>query len=172
MARTEHIYLQGKVKWFRPIQPDMQYDPPSWSQIFYPNEESLNKIRDLQAEGVKNVLKKDEDGFFVRLKRPTYLKKIINNSESKVALQPPEVVIESGGAIVPFKDMVGNGSDVTNKMEVYQHATPGGGKAKAMRWLASKIDNLIPFEKRSDFTTGEAQAVENLDKQPQQTNLF
>lgn len=65
---TEYVFLQGKVKWVRAHQPN---EWQKWAMVLYPNAESLEKIRELQAEGLKNVIKKDEDGYHVSFSRPT-----------------------------------------------------------------------------------------------------
>lgn len=160
---TEFVYLQGKTKWFRPNQLN---DWGKWSHVIYPNAESLEKIRELQAEGVKNVIKKDDDGYFVSIGRPSEIRRKTASGVKIVGLKQPEVVDRDGQ---PNQNMsVGNGSDITTKCEVYSHGTPGGGKAKAMRWLSTRIDNLIPYEPTRDFDKDEARAVKNLDNQPEQ----
>lgn len=167
-APKEYIFLQGKVKWFRQNAPDQKYDPPRWNHVMYPNDESLEKIRKLQSEGVKNVVKMDDDGSYLTLARPCYKDYIDKGTGGKKRMTfdaPP--VLDANG--IPCQNvLVGNGSDVTTKMEVYTHTKPGGGKAKAMRWESSRIDNLIPFEKTGDFLPKEELAIKNLDKQPEQ----
>lgn len=164
----EYIFLQGKTKWFRPTQFDSKFEPPRWNHVLYPNDESLDKVRKLQSEGVKNTLKLDDDGYYITLARPCYkeYRDKQTNAMKKMIFDPPVVLDAEGKPLgnVP----VGNGSDITTKMEVYTHGKPGGGKAKAMRWESSRIDNLIPFEKKTDFNPEEQLAVKNLDKQPEQ----
>lgn len=151
---AEEVYLKGKAKWAnRLFVPDIEYK--KWSLSLYPDAVSLETIRDLQAQGVKNVVKKDEDGYHVNLGRPT--EKVMRG---KVVAFSPPVVLDKDGA--PFAGPIGNGSDVTVKMEVYSHGTPGGGKAKAMRLSSVRVDNLVPFEK-SDFTDEEQEQVEGMD---------
>lgn len=157
---TEFVFLQGKGSWIRP-QVVNQWG--KYSMVLHPNAESLEKIRDLQAEGVKNVIGKDDDGYFVRLSRPSEIK-----IDGKIkGLVPPEVFGPDGN---PLRDvLIGNGSDVTVKMEVYLHKVPASDKkAKAMRWLAIKVNELIPFTPEKDFNKDETRAVKNFDKQPQQ----
>lgn len=159
---TEFVYLQGKCKWFRPHQLN---DWGKWSHVIYPNAESLEKIRELQAEGVKNVIKKDDDGYFVSVGRPADIKKKTPSGMKIVGMKPPEVIGTDGSPLVGIA--VGNGSDITTKCEVYSHSTPGGGKAKAMRWLSTRIDNLIPFTPDKDFDDVQIRAVKNLADQPE-----
>lgn len=167
-GKTEYIYLQGKAKWFRPLQLN-QFG--KWSHVLYPNNESLEKIRELQSEGVKNQLKKDEDGYYVSLSRPSEIEIYSPSGKKKVGLTPPTVIDADGR---PFLDSVGNGSDVTTKMQVYSHRTPGApgsttpGKAKAMRWESTRIDNLIVFKRETDFNEEEELKLKGVEEQPKQ----
>ena len=170
MARTEYVYLQGKAKWFRGHTPD---EWGKWKHVLYPNEESLKKIRELQTSeeggptGIKNVLKKDEDGYSITLSRPA--SKTIKGKV--VGFAPPEV-LEADGKTPLRNALVGNGSDITTKIEVYTHPTPGGGKARAARWVSSRIDTLIPYESKRDFTEAQEKATRGLSDQPTQADYF
>lgn len=159
MSNTEFVYITGKLKWVRVQTPDPWNN---WKVTVYPDNPSLDKIRELQAEGVKNVLKKDEDGYFVVFRRPAS-----KTMKGKVVgFAPPEVLQKDG---TPLRDvLVGNGSDGVVKLEVYSHNTPGGGKAKAARLLALRVDNLIPFTVDKDFDPDQQKAVKDLMEQPEQ----
>jgi len=155
--KSYNIYLKGKAKWANRLYiPDVEYK--RWSLQLYPDNEALETIRELQAEGVKNVLKKDDEGYHIQLGRPT--EKVIRG---KVVAFTPPVVADANGS--PTSVAIGNGSDVTVKMEVYTHPTPGGGSAKAMRLESVRIDNLVPFEKDS-FNDEEKVQVQGLTEQP------
>lgn len=161
-SKTQYIFVQGKVKWFRHTSAD---DWGFWKHQMWLTPESLEKIRELQAEGIKNVIKKDEDGYFITIRRPT--QKMIRGKV--IGFAPPDVYLEDGKT--PARDiMVGNGSDVTSKLEVYSHPTPGGGTAKAIRWLSSRVDVLVPFDaqNQSDLTEPEKRTQKGLDEQPRQ----
>lgn len=160
MAATEYVFLTGKLSWVKTTVPD---EWGKWKATIHPNNESLEKIRDLQAEGIKNVLKKDEDGYCCTFSRPT--QKMIKGKV--VGLAPPEV-LQADGKTPLTGVLVGNGSDGVIKLEVYPHGTPGGGKAKAARLLSIKVDNLIPFEMKKDFSEGQLLAVEGLAEQKPQ----
>lgn len=162
MAKSEYFYFQGKAKWFRPAKVN---EWGKWSHVLYPDDKSLEIIRTLQSEGVKNVLKKDEDGYFISIGRNSEIRRRSDAGGMKmVGMTPPEVIKDG----MPFKEPIGNGSDITTKVEVYQHSTPGGGKAKAMRWISSRIDNLIPYEMPNDQFPEEAKQTNGLEKQPEQ----
>lgn len=158
MAKTEFVYLKGKAKWVR----HTSVNPwGKWAMTLYPDEASYDVIMKLKEEGLKNTMKKDEDGYNLSFSRP-------QNKTMKgkvVAFTPPEILTKEG---VPLRDtLVGNGSDVTVKLAVYQHGTPGGGKAKAARWEALKVDNLVPFEMKRDFQEDQQKQVEGLMEQPE-----
>lgn len=158
-GNSEDVYLQGKVSWVKYITPDPLYN--KWSVTLHPDTESLEKIRDLQSQGVKNLVKKDEDGYYVSFSRPTERK-----IKGKVIGMTAPVVLNAEG--VPLDGVaIGNGSDGTVKLEVYSHSTPSGGKAKAARWAGLKIDNLIPFNKDTDYPDpAQRELAEGLEDQP------
>lgn len=169
MARTEFLYFKGKVKWCRPHQPDPW---GNWKTEFYPIAEDLVRIKALKetqdgVSGIKNTIKKDEDGEFISLRRPQ--SKLMKGKVTGFA--PPEVLDGAttlpDGSNPPLRDTaIGNGSDATVKVSVYTHGTPGGGKARACRWEAIRIDNLIPYEGRKDFTDIEERQIKGLAEQP------
>lgn len=157
MAATEYVFITGKLSWVKTTVPN---EWGKWTVTVHPTVESLEKIRELQAEGVKNVIKKDDDGYFTTFSRPT--QKMMKGKV--IGLAPPEV-LQADGKTPLTGILVGNGSDGVVKLEVYQHGTPGGGKAKAARFLSVKIDNLIPFELKRDFSAGQQEAVAGLAEQ-------
>lgn len=156
---TEYVFLQGKLSWVKCKVPN---EWGKWTCRIHPDAASLEKVRVMQAKGVKNVLKQDDDGWSVNFSRPTSM-----TAKGKViGMAPPEVLKADG---TPLGDIgIGNGSDGTVKLETYMHNNPaGGGKAMAARLLAVRVDNLIPFEINRDFDSGQKEAVEGLAEQPQ-----
>jgi hypothetical protein len=110
---------------------------------------------------VKNHVKKDDDGWFVTFKRPTERK----FSGRVEGMDPPRVIDKDGK---PIETRIGNGSDGIVKLEVYQHKTPNGGHAKAARWAALRIDNLVEFEAEKDFSEVEKAELKTLREEPEQ----
>ena len=154
----EYIFVKGKGSWARVYTPD-QWD--AWSITVHPEADDLETIRDLQAQGLKNVIKKDDDGYYVKFRRP--INKMIRGKI--VAFEPPKVLDKDN---VPMDGVaIGNGSDVTLKVEIYEHGTPGGGKAKAARLDSVRVDNLVKFEGDRDFTDNEREQVSGLVDQPE-----
>jgi hypothetical protein len=162
MSNTEFVFVRGKAKWFKHEKPDPTY--LKWSHVLYPDNESLEKLRDLQSQGMKNLIRKDEDGWYITLSRPAERK---TRDGTRFGMNPPEILMADGTPL-RLGTKIGNGSDVTTKLEVYSHKTPGGGKAKAARWLSTRIDNLVPFEKSRDFGEEENRAIKGLEEQPEQ----
>lgn len=158
---SDTVYIQGKVSWVKYVTPDPMYN--KWSVQIHPNQEGIEKIRELQTEGVKNQFKKDEDGYYINFSRPTERK-----LKGKIIGMTPPVVLNQDGT--PMDGVaIGNGSDATLKLEIYSHPTPSGSKAKAARWAGLKIDNLVPFNKDTDFPDpAMKEQAEGLDEQPQQ----
>ncbi len=160
MARnTDYIYIRGKLKWVRTtaVNPWGKY-----TCTIYPLPEDLEIIRNLQAEGVKNLIKKDDDGYYVTYSRPS--EKTDKNGR-KFGLAPVEIMDKDGQ---PFLGNVGNCSDGTVKLEVYQHGTPSGGKAKAARLMAIRIDELVPYEPNRDMQKDQEMATRGLAFAPAQ----
>jgi hypothetical protein len=166
MARTYNEYITGKLSWVRPDKPDPW---GNYKATIHPNAESLEKVREMAAEGVKNKIGKDEDGYFVTYRRPT--QKMMKGKV--VAFTPVELLDGTqprlpDGSYPPLRDVaIGNGSDGVIKLQVYEHGTPSGGKAKAARLEAIRIDHLIPFTK-SDRFDEEGRQIGELDEQPKE----
>lgn len=163
-SKTETYYIQGKVTWFRAKVPNKWN---KWSVQIHPNNEGLETIRELQARGMKNQLKKDDNGYYTNFSRPVTKE----TSTGRILSFEPVQVFDADGK--PFSGDVGNDSDVTLKIEVYQHATPGGGKAIAARWVSARIDNLVPFDAKRDLNESEKASASGLAEQPlQKEELF
>lgn len=156
---SEFVFLKGKVSWVRYITPDEKFG--KWSVRLHPDEESLKTLQTLQMEkAIKNQFKKDEDGYYMQFSRPISRK--IKGKE--IAMTPP-VVLNADGT--PMEGVaIGNGSDGIVKLEVYSYPTPTGGRGYAARWDSLRIDNLIPFNKDTDFPDPmQKEQVEGMDKQ-------
>src|SRR5258705_1439900 len=140
---TEFVYVKGKAKWFKHITPDEFRGKTTWKHTIYLDEQSLEKVRQLQSEGVKNVLKKDDDGYYTSFSRPTKIvwKDKKTGEDKAMPLDSPVVRLKNSNA--QYTGPVGNGSDIETKLEVYTHGVPGGGKAKTAKLLATRIETLV-----------------------------
>lgn len=156
---ASYKYWSGKCKWARTSAPDQW---GNWKVTLYPTPETLEEIRELQTQGLKTTIQKDEDGYYVTLRRPQE-----KNYGGKIKGFAPPVVLNADGS--PAGNvMIGNGSDVTVKVEVYKYNIPAsnGKKGVAIRMEAIRINNLVPYEKDS-FPEDQALQVKGLDEQPQ-----
>jgi hypothetical protein len=132
--------LSGKLMWCR-LTDLNRYG--KWSLDLYPDNESLEKLRELQAEGVKNVIKKDDDGYHVQISRPS----TVEFQKGVVQSVTPPRIRDKDKQPLPANVLVGNGSDGVVTVEVYTHRVPNSEKrAKAMRLYGVEVHNLIPFE--------------------------
>ena len=161
-------YLQGKVSWVKHIKPDEKYG--KWTVKLHPDNPSLEKIREMQTSqngvtGIKNILGKDDDGYFMNFSRPTKkeFKRRDGMTETR-AFAPPVVVTKDG---TPWDDKgIGNGSDGTVELEYYTFNAPGGGKGSAVRWERLRIDTLVPYDIKKDLTPEELKEMGPIVVQP------
>lgn len=137
---AEFVKIEGALSWVKvdPNNPEPPFGSEKagkWSSCVHPKPEGIELIRDLQAMGLKNIVKKDENGYYTKFSRPVarYNKDGVKTKD----LDPPKLT----GA---EPKEIGNGSLGTLTLEVYEHATPGGGKAKAARLYAVDITRLTP----------------------------
>ena len=174
MAGTEWYFLKGKGSW---VSPHKINQWGKYSMKLYPDTETLELIQKLQKEkGIKNRVEKDEDGWWLRLNRPSELKL---RTGKVVGMKPPEVLDgdhpikdDEGNVIgyLPLSEPIGNGSDVVAKVEVYPYTPPAsrdGKKEWAMRWFSIRVDNLVPFMKQS-FDEGAKNAIAGFEDQGKQ----
>lgn len=157
---AEMIDVHGKIMFIHAVGFN-KFD--KWSITIAPDNKSLEIIRDLQAQGVKNVMKKDEEnGYYIQFSRePTKLMR-----GKVVAFTAPKVIGADGLPIDGTR--VGRGSDATVRLEVYQHGTPSGGKAKAARWDSVRVDTLVPYDPDKSLTADEAANMKDLAVAPAQ----
>src|SRR3569833_622801 len=134
--KTEYLFIQGKCKWFRNKVPN-QWN--KYSHQIYPNPKGVELLRELQADGMKNVIRKDEDGWYTNFGRPVVKE---TSTGKKIGFEPPEVFDMDG---VPFDGLVGNGSDITTKIVVYPYDF-NCKKVIGFRWFSSRVYILVPNE--------------------------
>ncbi len=152
---SKEIFLKGKVKWVHTNKPDPKFG--KYSCVLYPDEESLSKIKELKdgKPSILNVLKKDEDGYNMKFSCDP-------NKNIMGRIQVFEVtVLDKDNR--PFTGLVGNGSDATIKLE---HYTFRKGEGAAVRLKAIRIDHLIPYEPKRDFTDEQRESTSGLPEQP------
>ncbi len=165
-GKTIHTSVKGKCRWAHVTRLN-RYD--AWSIELWPIPEDLERIREWQAKGLKNTMRKDEEGYNLRFKRDPTKKITLRTGEIKhLTFTPPSVAMADGSPL-PQGVSIGNGSDVTVLLEVYTHGTPGGGSAVAARLEGVRVDKLVPFDPSKDYTTEEKAKIDELMSQPEQT---
>lgn len=153
--KEETVYIKGKIKWCKHLRPDPKYD--KWSVVLYVTGEDLDKVRELQGEGIRNALKKDDDGWYVTLSRKTS----IETRGKSIPLEPPKVIDRDGNAVT---DMVGNGSDGIAKCILWSFNPSPGISGKALRWEALRVDNLVKYTPENDYPDG-GESLQDLKKE-------
>lgn len=128
---SSYYYLSGKAKWAKLFKPDDKYK--NWQIQVYMDDPSM-KIFD--ESGMTMQKKTDEDGTFVTFRRPEA--KVIR--DELVKFNPPEVLDAEGNKL---DQLVGNGSEVTVKVIVYDTM-----KGKGHRLEAVKVTKLVPYVKQ------------------------
>lgn len=139
MAKSENIIVSGKARWAFTRKLDQFGD---WSIVLYPNPESLVTIQGLVKDGIKNVLKKDEvtNEYYMKFKRAPQKEK---RDGTVFQLEPPESLNADGTVC---SEIIGDGSDVSIRLEVYGGKAPfGGGNYLAARFGGVKVQNLVPY---------------------------
>jgi hypothetical protein len=143
--KTRYEYVSGKMSWIHLVRPDTAFEP-AWTVTLHPTPESLDKIRELQAEGLKNVVKKDDDGYYTRFKCLVTRKR---KDGTQWTFEPPKVVDKDGRLI--DGSAIGDGSDGTLKLEVYEFKAPGAAAGGiAARLVGVKVENLVPADPDAD----------------------
>lgn len=134
---SSYFYLTGKAKWAKLFKPDDKYK--NWQIQVYMDDASM-KIYD--ESGMTMAKKRDDDGVFVTFRRPEA--KVIK--DELVKFNPPEVIDADGNKL---EQLVGNGSDVTIKVIVYDTM-----KGKGHRLEAVKVNKLVPYVKQETAPAG------------------
>jgi len=160
MANQSTVYLQGKCKWARLQAPDQW---GNWKLNLYPTSDSMATFKEL---GVKNTVKRDDDGDYIALRRPT--QRVVKGKV--LGLSPPVIVDKEGNPIEGVG--IGNGSDLTVKLDYYSYKSPQGDSGKAIRLAGVRVDNLVPYNPSNDYPEELKKVVGKLNEQPKQQELF
>lgn len=131
---TIEVVLFGKLRWVRTMRPNQFGD---YVATLYPDDESLVKINQMKKEGLKNILGKDEEGYFMRFKCPQV--KTIRGKDVNFEVG----VVDQDDK--PIDSLVGNGSDGWVKLDYYSYPQPSGGRGRATRLKKILVTNLIPY---------------------------
>lgn len=128
---TDPVEIRGTAKYSKLMAVDMY---GKHSLTIYPDQESMNRVHKLISEGVKNKIRKDDDGYCITFSRPTTIK---TKTKGEVALDPVRVV-DKNNRILSDK-AIPDGEDITMTLECYGGKSPTGfGTYKAARLLSVK----------------------------------
>ena len=133
---TKTYYLSGDVMYPKLVTPDTKFNEQGiYSLDLFMDNDSWEKFEKSEAQ----LKVRDRDGRkFVTFKRPA--KKLIKGEV--VDLGPPDVLNEDNTPFDTEKVLVGNGSKVTIKVNIYDTMKGKGHTLEAVR-----VDNLVPYER-------------------------
>jgi len=132
---NEDVLIKGTAKYAKLGNLDQW---GKWSCAIYPDQESMVKIHKLISEGVKNKIRKDDDGYVITFSRPA---KIKTKSKGEVDMAP--VIVENDEGILLDTKFIEDGAEVTMKLETYGGKSPTGfGNYKAARLLAIRVHGM------------------------------
>lgn len=147
---SEILELKGKLMWVRCVDLN-KYG--KWSLDLYPDADSLEKLRELQADGVKNVIKKDDEGYHVQISRPP----TVEFQKGVVQSVTPPKIRDKDKLPLPENIRIGNGSDGIVAVERYKYKLPNSEKrVSAIRLYGIQVMNLVPFELSTEESSDEA----------------
>ena len=129
---TKTFFFTGTVKWAKVFKPDEKFEPQYSLQLFLDDDGWAT----WKASGLGGKVKEDEDGKYV-----TFRRKVAGPSWEPV-LGPPKVTSADGK---PFEGLIGNGSTLTVKVDVYDTA-----KGKGHRLEGVRVDELVVYEKPTE----------------------
>lgn len=128
---TQYAYFNGPCKWAKVYKPDDKFGDPMWSIVLYLDEENMENFR---KTGMTMKPKTDEDGDFVTFRR----KQFQNFKNERKEFDPPAVFDKNNE---PFSELIGNGSEVTVKVEYFNTRNGVGSRLVSVR-----VENHIPYE--------------------------
>lgn len=162
---NEFQFWSGKADW---CFVDRLDNFGRYSVRLYPDTNAYNEIMKLKQEGLQNVIKKDDNGYYLNVSRPPEIKM---RNGATIALSAPEL-LDADGKTPIRGTMIGNGSDVTIKVEIRRYKTLQKKDALSARMVSVRVDNLVPVEPKRDFPPALAKAVAGLDTAPRSEMPF
>ena len=145
MAKGEIRKLEGKLEWIKchPDFPEEYEGKKSWSTIIHPTKDSLEVVRDMQADGIKNIVKRGTEpgDYYVKFSRRTEK----TNRAGKVleSFKPPTVYMPDG-SVFDHKKMLGN-CEGSIEVDFYQHPIKNGGKSHAAMLDTVRLTKVVYY---------------------------
>lgn len=135
---TKTYYFSGTTTYCRPKHLDEKYD--NYQVNVHLDEESWKRFDESGIQIKKKA--NSEFGDFVTFKRPA--KKIFGNKLQ--TFEAPDVLDTKGA---PVTDLIGNGSKITVKVDVYDTM-----KGKGHRLISVRVDDLVKYERNVPVEDG------------------
>lgn len=159
MANRRYDYFTGLCKYARLKSPDPENG--TWYINIYPNATDLPRLLAYKEDpAIRNHVRKDEDGTFMKISRPQVKKR---NVGADMVFEAPLVVDKDGKVIT---DLIGNGSNVTVQVEVYDYAHKGK-PGRAIRLESVRVNELIPYVAKTNLQDpAQVRAATDMAKQP------
>lgn len=138
---TKTWYFTGTARWAKLKDPDPKYH--KYSIDLYMDEEQFLKFKESEAQlKIRNNPDETEEMFqgdYVTFNRPSV--RLIKGSTVE-QIGPPDL-LNAHGEPMDHEILVGNGSKVTLKVDVFDTA-----KGKGTRLVAVRVDELVEFKKK------------------------
>jgi hypothetical protein len=128
---TKIFYFSGPCKWAKLSTPDEYNGQESYKINVYLNKADL---RTLDEAGSKIKVKEDDDGKYV-----TFSRKKVQEIAGDLKDMGPPMVIDTNKE--SFTADIGNGSDVTCKVSIYDTRMGKGTRLEAVR-----VDNHVVYD--------------------------
>jgi hypothetical protein len=176
---TNYFNVRGYIKWAKLYEPDEYLGVKRWIVNFYPKD--TEQMEKLKASGLGLKVGKDEDGEFVKLRRPC--KKEIK--DNIVVFAPPKIsgVVEvdyvdqdgnpitsynkgDGREIIPRGQKVdlGNMTEGIVNYSVYGTAKGNGHRLEGFKVIElveyAKLDNDLPEEEQEEEAAAQTEIKE------------
>lgn len=144
---TDTVYLTGKTKWAKLKDPDMKYGG-HWTLDLYLDQQGL---KNFNAANLELELRESDEGPFIKLRRATT--RVDKKRGELVKLSPPKLLDADNK---PLNALVGNGSQVQCKLDVFPTVKGNGHRLEAVRVLelveykpsqviGEVADDFVPF---------------------------
>lgn len=127
-------YFTGTAKWAKVETPDPKYG--KYSIDLYMDEHNMAKYEESGAQ--LKIRTNDEGEQYVSFQRPH----VMLSKGELVTLGPPDM-LSADGSPLPKGTLIGNGSIVTVRTDVFDTQ-----KGKGTRLTGVRVDNLVEYRKR------------------------
>lgn len=138
---TDIYYFRGIAEWAKVHKPDEKFQVYTIDLFLDRPSQKLFKDSHLQLELRED---KPDKGVYVKFRRPET--KLVK--KEVISVGPPTVLIRKEGTedYIPFSDPIGNGSEVTIKVSVFDTMK---GKGHQLEVVA--VEELIPYSLGQSF---------------------